>query len=72
MSDQLHEEKAIPSEEFVRGQLKALANSEKAAIGKRGLAICHHALYLYAANNPAIVSDITRQCLERAAYESQP
>lgn len=72
VSGQLHEEKAVPSEELVRGKLKALTSWKKAAIGKNGLAICHHALYLLAAKKPAIVSDITRQCLERAAYDSQP
>lgn len=62
VSDLLREEKVDPTEQAVRGKLLSIADITKLSIGKRGLAMCHHALYQFAANNPAVVSDITREC----------
>lgn len=62
VSDQLREEHIDPTEPVVRAKLLSLSHLERSAIGRRGLAICHHALYLFAANTPAVVADITREC----------
>lgn len=62
VSDLLREENIAPSDSVVIRKLSSLAVSKKSEIGKRGLAMCHHALYLFAANTPSVVSDIVRQC----------
>jgi hypothetical protein len=62
VSDLLREERLDPTETNVRLKLQGLATLKRREIGKRGLAICHHALYAFAANNVAIVADIAREC----------
>jgi hypothetical protein len=64
VSDLLREEHIEPTEEAVRAKLQSLAHLKKGEIGRRGLAMCHHALYSFAANTPAVVSDIARSCQE--------
>lgn len=68
VSDMLREDNLQPTEDAVRSRLQILATEKKAEIGKRGLAICHHALYVFAADTPAIVSDIARECRDRISY----
>ena len=68
VSDCLKEENLAPTEINVRTKLQVLATANMREIGKRGLAMCHHALYAFAANSPAIVKDITRECENGVHY----
>jgi hypothetical protein len=67
VSDSLYEDNIAPTEAAVRAKLQELARLKGLEIGKRGLAICHHALYEFAANTSAVVTDITRSCLRDKA-----
>ncbi len=62
VTDELRADNVEATQDTVRSKLLRLARLRELEIGKRGLAICHHALYLFAANNPAVVSDIVREC----------
>jgi hypothetical protein len=68
VSDLLQCEDTEADEHLVQQKLKLLANLKRQEIGKRGLAICHTALYQFAAETPSVVSDILRQCQEQADY----
>lgn len=68
VSDCLMIESLDPTEANVRLKLQVLSSIKKREIGRRGLAMCHHALYAFAADNPAIVADITRECKNRLQY----
>jgi hypothetical protein len=73
VSDSLYEENIAPTEAAVRAKIQGLARLKGLEIGKRGLAICHHALYQFAANTPAVVTDITASCLrDKAKRDAAP
>ena len=55
VSDSLFEDNIIPTEAVVRSKLQELARLKDLEVGKRGLALCHHALYHFAANTAAVV-----------------
>jgi hypothetical protein len=63
VSDLLREEALEPTEVTIRTKLLSLANLKANEIGRRGLALCHHALYTFAANSTAVVTEITRACM---------
>jgi hypothetical protein len=64
VSAQFREDGIEPTEENVRKKLRILARDKKLEIGRRGLAICNHAVYFFAANTDSVVSDIVRSCEE--------
>jgi hypothetical protein len=68
VSDMLDADEAEPDESTVKTKLDQLAKIKEREIGRRGLAICHSALYRFAAETPSVVSDILRQCREQASY----
>jgi len=68
VSDLLQSEDAEADEHLVKKKLMLLAKLRHREIGKRGLAICHTALYQFAADTPSVVSDILRQCRDQTRY----
>lgn len=68
VSDLLQEDKIRPTKAAVIAKLKNLALLKGSEIGRHGLAICHQAVYLFAANSPSVVADITRDCRDRLRY----
>jgi hypothetical protein len=71
VSDLLQSEDAEVDEHSVKQKLTLLANLRQREIGKRGLAICHTAIYQFAAATPSVVSDILRQCQDQASYATR-
>lgn len=68
VSDDLRFDGVAADEDAVRNKLLYYARSKERDIGRHGLAICHSAVYRFAAATPSVVSDILRQCREQASY----
>jgi hypothetical protein len=69
VGDALQYDGVDPDEQAVAAKLKTLAEQKRREIGRRGLAICHSALYRFAADTPSVVADILRQCRDQLGYE---
>lgn len=69
VSNALQSEGIAPDEQAVTNTLNALADQKAREIGRRGFAIRDSALYRFAAETPAVIADILRECRDRAAYK---